>query len=234
MHRPVAWLALACALGCAPRAVPLEPAQQAHAAGRAHVGDFSFAPPAGRWIVEPLAKGASFDALARGLPKRWGDFLASVAPPAEDGLRLCRLSRVRWVNAEGDSTNPREDCASFVPVALASGESAGASARALADRIASQARAIEDDFLGEPDFWRGVKWVRARGDASVLRVGSLELTDLHWVARDDGRTLRGGGRALLLPGALGRALAIVVADAGLVARDGELWRVIASLESTAR
>ena len=235
MRLPAAALALACALGCVPHAVPLAPAQQARAATPVRVGGFSLTPPAGRWFVDPLAPDAAFVPLAQATSKRWGDFLASVAQPRGDGVRLCRLSRVRWETAGGGATNPREGCASFVPVALSAGEPAAASARALADRLAPQARAIENDFLGEPDFWRGVKWVRARGEVGVLRVGAHELTDLHWVARgDEGRTLRGGGRALLLLGASGQALAIVVDDAKLVAPDGELWRVIASLEPTRR
>jgi hypothetical protein len=217
-------------LACVPHAVPLEPAQRADAAERLQIGAFAITPPAGRWAAEPVE---GERALGAAEPQLLG-LLASLALPEGHGTRLCKLTRVRWETAGGGATEPREHCAWLQPFRLTASEPRAASARELADRLAPRARAIEVDYVGEPDFWRGVKWFDARGAAGLLRAGANELVDLHLVARGEPtRVLRAGGRVLLRLGPGDAHLAVVVEDAADVTPGSELWRVLASITPAA-
>jgi hypothetical protein len=217
-------------LACAPHAVPLASEQRADAAASLRIGGFELAPPEGRWVAESVGAGRALDAAG----PHFQALLVGFAAAEGDGLRLCKMSRVSWETAGGGATEPREPCAWLQPFALTPVEPPPASARELVDRLAPRARAIEVDFVAEPDFWRGVKWLDGRGEAASLRVGPNALVDLHLVARNDpGHVLRAGGRVLLLLGPGGAHLALVVADASLVDPETELWRVLASLRPAA-
>lgn len=226
--------ALAAALvlaACVPRGVPLGEAERASTGARVRVGTYTFAPPAGRWIVEPLAPRHVFDAAGDAGGRRWRELLDGVAQPSGEGVRLCKLSRVRWETAGGGATDPRSACASLQSIVLAANEPGRA--EELAARLAPRASAIEVEQVAEPEFWRGVAWTAARGDARVVRIAAHQLVDLHLVARDSpSRVLRAGGRVLLLVGTRD-PLAIAVGDAELIAPGSELWRVIESIERAA-
>lgn len=216
-------------MACTPRAVPLEPGERAEASGRVRVGAFELTPPGGRWIAEPCFE---LDAPPEG-GARWRNLLASVSHPSGEGVRLCRLSRVRWETPSG-GTEPREDCLALQPVTLDASLARVSSTRELLERLAPLAHAIEADDVGEPDFWSGVRWFGARGEATLARIGANDYAELHLVARDEpSRTLRAGGRLLLVRAPVGAWLAAFVADAGLVAHGTEAYRMLASLTPSA-
>jgi hypothetical protein len=218
-----------------PHTVPLEPAQRAGAAERVRVGGFELVPPPGRWIAEPFAAGRALDTPELLIGSAgWRELVTSSATPSGDGVRLCQLRRVRWETAGGGATDPREGCASLQPIAFPTSEPPPSSARELAERLAPRARAVEVEYVGEPDFWRGVAWQTGRGEAALLRIGANDFVDLHLVARDEPtRILRAGGRMLLLVGPHGAHLAVLAADASFVAEGSVLQRALASLRPTA-
>jgi hypothetical protein len=230
VRTPRAVLALVCALGCVPHAVPLAPEQRADTASRLRIGGFELAPPAGRWIAERVAAGRVFERAKA----PWRAQLASEQFVTQtEALRLCALARVAW-EVEGSRPDARERCIALQPFSFVDPALEASSVREAVAQFAPHMRTLEAPLADEPDFWRGVKFIDGRGDAASLRIGANEFVDLHFVAKQQPtRVLRSTGRMLLLLGPRGSHLAVVVADAGLVAPKSEHWTLLASLTPVA-